>query len=87
MGNYRDEHLFALKQSVELYDFYNEKLGECDQVIYQHLNTLNKQANANERPAQKKRKKSSSNALRFDASINLYEICGLDLTAIDGMVY
>lgn len=85
VGNYRDEHLFSLKQSVELYDFYNDKLGECDQVIYQHLNTLHKQADANVRPAQKKRKKSSSNALRFDASINLYEICGVDLTAIDGM--
>lgn len=85
VGNYRAEHLFSLKQSVELYDFYNEKLGECDQVIYQHLNILHKQADANERPIQKKRKKSSSNALRFDASINLYEICGVDLTAIDGM--
>jgi transposase len=85
VGNYRDEHLFALKQSVELYDFYNEKLDECDQVILQHLNTLHKQADAGERPAQKKRKKSSSNSLRFDASINLYELCGVDLTAIDGM--
>jgi hypothetical protein len=84
-GNYRDEHLFALKQSVELYDFYNEKLGECDEVIYQHLNTLHKQADPSKRQVQKKRKKSSSNALRFDASINLYEICGVDLTAIDGM--
>lgn len=85
MGNYRDEHLFSLKQSVELYDFYNKKLDECDQVIYQHLSRLDKQADANERPIQKKRKKNNSNALRFDASINLYELCGVDLTAIDGM--
>ncbi len=85
VGNYRDEHLFALKQSVELYDFYNEKLGECDQVIYQYLNTLHMQADPSERPVQKKRKKSSSNALRFDASSNLYALCGVDLTAIDGM--
>ncbi len=46
VGNYRDEHLFSLKQSVELYDFYNEKLDECEQVILQHLNTLHKQADA-----------------------------------------
>lgn len=85
VGNYRDEHLFALKQSVELYDFYNEKLSECDEVIYQHLNTLHKQADPSKRQVQKKRKKSNSNALRFDASINLYELCGVDLTAIDGM--
>ena len=85
VGNYRDEHLFSLKQSVELYDVYNKKLDECDQVINQHLNTLHKQADMNERPVQKKRKKNNSNALRFDASINLYELCGVDLTAIDGM--
>jgi len=85
VGNYRDEHLFSLKQSVELYDVYNKKLDECDHVICQHLNTLHKQADASERPGQKKRKKSNSNALRFDASINLYELCGVDLTAIDGM--
>ena len=85
VGNYRDEHLFALKQSVELYDFYNAMLDECDQVICQYLSTLRTQADASERPAQKKRKKCNSNALRFDASINLYELCGVDLTAIDGM--
>lgn len=33
----------------------------------------------------KNAKKNNSNALRFDASINLYELCGVDLTAIDGM--
>lgn len=85
VGNYRDEHLFALKQSVELYDFYNAMLDECDQVICLYLSTLRTQADASERPAQKKRKKCNSNALRFDASINLYELCGVDLTAIDGM--
>ena len=85
VGNYRDEHLFSLKQSVELYDVYNKKLDECDQVINQHLNILHKQADINERPVQKKRKKNNTNALRFDASINLYELCGVDLTAIDGM--
>jgi len=85
VGNYREEHLFTLKQSVELYDVYNEKLDDCDHVIYQHLNQLHKQADANERAMPKKRNKCNSNALRFDASINLYELCGVDLTAIDGM--
>ncbi len=46
VGNYREEHLFSLKQSVELYDFYNEKQDESEQVILQHLNTLHKQADA-----------------------------------------
>lgn len=32
-GNYRPEHLFALKQAVEAYDFYQKKIAECDDEI------------------------------------------------------
>ena len=29
-GDYRQEHLFALKQAVELYDFYHRQIEACD---------------------------------------------------------
>ena len=32
-GHYQPEHLFALKQAVELYDFYNQQLQACDAEI------------------------------------------------------
>jgi hypothetical protein len=32
-GNYREEHLFALKQAVEAYDFYQVQIAECDENI------------------------------------------------------
>lgn len=32
IGNDRDEHVFALSQSLELYDFYQVKL-ECDRKL------------------------------------------------------
>jgi transposase len=32
-GNYREEHLFALQQAVEAYDFYQKQILECDQAI------------------------------------------------------
>lgn len=32
-GNYRDEHLFTLKQAVEAYDFYQKQIQECDEAI------------------------------------------------------
>ena len=35
-GNYRQEHLFALKQAVELYDIYHEKIQACDEEIDTH---------------------------------------------------
>lgn len=32
-GNYREEHLFSLKQAVEAYDFYQKQVAECDENI------------------------------------------------------
>lgn len=32
-GNYREEHLFTLKQAVEAYDFYQKQVLECDEAI------------------------------------------------------
>ena len=33
VGNYREEHLFALRQAVELYEMYQAKIADCDQAI------------------------------------------------------
>jgi transposase len=32
-GTWKDEHLFALRQAHELWQFYQKKIGECDQAI------------------------------------------------------
>jgi hypothetical protein len=32
-GNYREEHLFALNQAVQAYDFYQRQIEECDEAI------------------------------------------------------
>ena len=40
VGNYRDEHLFSLKQALSLYDFYAEKIHECDDRIQKKLEKL-----------------------------------------------
>ena len=39
-GNWRDEHLFSLKQAVELYRFYHQKMSELDERIEAYLKTL-----------------------------------------------
>src|SRR5207249_8592453 len=31
VGNFRDEHMFALKQAVELYQTYQAMIAECEQ--------------------------------------------------------
>jgi transposase len=32
-GNYRDDHLFALEQALEAYDFYQKQILACDEAI------------------------------------------------------
>lgn len=36
-GNFQKEHLFSLKQAVDLFDFANNQLKECDQQILSEL--------------------------------------------------
>ena len=33
VGNYRDEHVFALTQALELYDVYQTKVEACDKQM------------------------------------------------------
>src|SRR5437660_12898334 len=40
-GNYRSEHVFALRQALELYDVHHMKLGECDAESEAVWRTLN----------------------------------------------
>src|SRR5205809_6947921 len=40
-GNYRAEHVFALRHALELYDFHQAKIAECDAEIERVLRTLN----------------------------------------------
>lgn len=42
MGNYRDEHLFALKQAIDGYEYYQSKIIECDKQIEAHLKMMTK---------------------------------------------
>jgi transposase len=42
VGNYREEHLFALKQAIDGYQFYQQKTLECDKEIEKLLNEINK---------------------------------------------
>ncbi len=84
-GTWQTEHLFALKQSLEIYDYYQQQISSCDQAIETHLKTLalpDKPAPLAARLHQRKRR---GNELHFDARQRLYEMIGVDLTAIEGI--
>ena len=82
-GHYREEHLFALRQSVELYDTYHAKILACDEAIEQQLKRFDAQGDPQQLRAGKKNK--AANAPAFDVRGELYRMSGVDLTAIDGI--
>jgi transposase len=81
-GNWRAEHLFALKQALSAFDFVGTQLTECDQEIERQLQTL--QAHDGE-PGKPKRYGRARNAPKFDLRTRLFKMCGVDLTRIDGI--
>jgi transposase len=83
MGNYRDEHLFALKQAVELFEEYGKQIAACEAKIAAALGDFEKKADGATLP--KKKSKPRKNQPRFDARTLIFEMTGVDLTAIDGL--
>lgn len=87
-GHYRNEHIFALKQALELYDVYRNKMTECDHKIEEQLSTFEEQIVGEKSETRNKPRKSRSNcknALSFDVKSHLIRITGVDLTAIPGI--
>ena len=86
-GTWRPEQLFVLRQSLELYDVYQEKIGDCDSCIRALLQTFDSQVDPDAKPLPKPKrgKKPHGNAPNFDLRTELYRISGTDLTRIDGI--
>jgi transposase len=84
-GNYRPEHVFALRQALELYDFYQLKVQECDQQIEAQLKTLADQSGGQTLPPRPAHKKPGGNSPQFDLRSQLFRMSGVDLTSIDGV--
>jgi transposase len=86
-GTWRPEHLFALAQAVELYDFYKRKVAECDRQIEKHLRTF-EDRRAGRRlppPARPSRRRGPGNRPAFDVRRALFRVAGVDLTLIEGI--
>jgi transposase len=85
-GNYQPEHVFALQQALELYDFYQRQVEQCDRQIEQVLTRLAAQSPAPTAPLPKPRHRTKQpNAVDFDTRPLLHQITGTDLTQIHGI--
>lgn len=87
-GNYRDEHVFALKQAVALYDCYTEQIRECDQELERQFSALKPVHEDDDLPpldTTDKRNTHSKNAPAYDGRRLLYQLLGIDLVAVHGL--
>ena len=86
-GNWREELLFVLRQHVELYRIYQEKITDCDLQLRKHLESLGSKVDLKTQPIgnRPKGKKKSKNAPGFDLRTELYRITGIDWTQINGI--
>jgi transposase len=99
-GTWQPDLLFVLKQEVDLYDTYQQRIAECDQELERHLKsfadkTPDPPAGPEPSPTPapsdtrahrpKRQRKAGSHAPQFDLGRELHRISGVDLTRIDGI--
>jgi transposase len=86
-GDYREEHLFVLRQAYEAYHFAQEQMKHCDITIEAWLQRTEKLIDVSKHPLPPStlcHKKPQNNEPTYDARSYLYGIYGVDLTQIPG---
>lgn len=76
-GNWREEHLFALSQALQRWDWLQQQIRECEEQIMKTLAALGDERVEDEplaKPARSARERALQHALR--------KVLGVDLTAI-----
>jgi transposase len=90
-GDWRREHLFALRQSWEMYREYVRAIEACDKEICEMLSEHEPKVDPAEKPLppdNKKRKKRHHKRpgdFRFDVRTEAYKQLGVDVTRIPGL--
>jgi transposase len=86
-GNWREELLFVLRQQVELYRIYQDKIAACDLQLRRHLESFGSKVDLALQPigSKPKGKKGSRNAPQFDLRMELYRITGIDWAQVNGI--
>jgi transposase len=83
-GDWREEHLFALQQAVDLVEAYQAKIAACDERIQAHLQTFADRSDGNP-PPPGPLPRADRHDLSFDATAESYRLTGVDLTAVSGL--
>jgi transposase len=87
-GHYREEHVFVLRQALELYDVYQATIHRCDEEVESKLRALQADCDVSSTPPPESRPRSSrsANELGFDPRSPLFALCGgVDLSELPGI--
>lgn len=89
-GTWRDEHVFVLQQSIDLYDYYTSKIVECDARIDRQFSTMKPRFEVEGEPpappkARAKKGSKSKNKPSYNARAHLLRILGVDIVEVTGI--
>jgi hypothetical protein len=87
VGDYRREHLFTLRQSLQAYRHYQTLMAACDLEIAEYLKEFDSKIDVDQHPLPPERypHPRRKNEFHFDMRTELYRILGVDLTAVPGL--
>lgn len=89
VGNWRDEHLFTLKQSRNLYIVYKQQIEDCDREIERLLQQTPSRVDPDQKPLppdqKKKSHKKKCDSSTFNMRTEAYKLFGVDLTQVPGL--
>jgi len=83
-GNFREEHLFALKQALELYEIYQCKIAECEEAIAAQLAKQPDVTDEELPPGGKQVKTRDFMRGNLDVRQKLFKLTGVDLFNVPG---
>jgi transposase len=84
-GNWHAEHLFALRQALELVECYRQQITACDRAIEAQLTRFEDKRAGQPLPRKPGRRTARRTELDFDARQHLPRLTGIDLTRLDGL--
>lgn len=87
-GNWREEHLFVLKQALEMYDVMEVRVAEYEEEILRTLALLQPEENKSSSPPPVRhaaKRKNINKRNQENLRTDLFRFSGVDLTSIDGI--
>ncbi len=87
-GNWRDEHLFNLRQALKMYDQFCQTVGEYDAEILAYIKTLQPDIDDDQSvlpPISPSKTREIAKKGQAPMREALYQLTGFDLTTIDGI--